>query len=135
MKTYMLEMKMLQEHLIGNTMRLTDYIEPKTIKEAIETLNDYFQYTTPDEKKFFNESTTANIMYQYHGLGQKIRNAWLWPKGENADQYSNLFKIFINLNMQHPDDMSGFLLRLFWHYKHESDKSCLLYTSPSPRDS
>lgn len=102
-------------------MRLTDYNEPKTIKEAIETLDDYFQYTSPDEKKFFNDSTTSNIVYQYHhGLGQKIRNAWLWPK---VSEKSDLHKLLYNLNIKHEDDMSSFLLKLFWHYKHESDRT------------
>ena len=106
-------------------MKLTDYNSPNTMKEAIEVLNDYFSYVNTEEKEYFNNSTSSDIVIQYHhGLGQKIRNAWLWPKDhKDAHSVSEIHKVFVNLNIKHPDDMSHFLLELFWHFKHDTSKS------------
>jgi hypothetical protein len=113
MKTYMLG---------KSIMRLVDYNEPKTIKEAIIILDDYFELTLQKEKDYFNNSESWIVIYEYHhGLGQKIRNAWLWPKNEN--EYSDLARSFINLDIKHPDDMSSFLLKLFWYHKRFPDIS------------
>src|SRR6266581_6158563 len=105
-----------------NLMKLHEYDEPKTIEEAITILDDYFNYSWPKEKDYFNNSTSSDIVYEYHhGFGQKIRNAWLWPKNPNI--YSEIYKLLFDLGIEHPDNMSSFLLRVFWYYKHEPEKS------------
>ena len=102
-------------------MKIYELDEPENIKDAIGILDIIFEETgknNKDEIDYFNNSKTSDIMYEYHhSLGTTIRNAWLWPK--NPNQISNIYKLFFNRGIRHPDDMSGFLLRLFWYYKHE----------------
>lgn len=98
---------------------MSDFEEPKTIKDMIYILDNIYNETADIlEINYFNNSTNVDVMYEYHmTLGLQIRNVFLWPKNPNV--YSNFYKIMLNLGFEHADDMSNFLLRLFWYYKHE----------------
>lgn len=105
-------------------MKISDYSEPQTIEEIIAILDHYFALlsTTNEEVIYFNNSTSDEITLQYHhGLGQRIRNAWLWKNTDN--EKTCIYTEFLKLNILHPDDMSDFVLKLFWYYKHDQTKT------------
>lgn len=83
-----------------------------------ETLNECFialKNLLPDEDlNKIIKSENKDIMHTlHHTLGRWIRNNWgLW-KGKNK-----LVKIFYDMKITHPDDMSGIILTSFWYHIH-----------------
>lgn len=69
------------------------------------------------EKLFTEESllkfknSLLSDLYVYHfGLGTWIRNKLLYPKD------SILYRLFLENGIEHPDDMSFFIIKLFHYY-------------------
>lgn len=49
----------------------------------------------------------------HHNLGRNIRNNWkLWGRGK-------LYKYFLDMGLDHPDDMSSVILKALWHNIHD----------------
>jgi hypothetical protein len=82
--------------------------EPTTLEETYIYLNQIFS----DEEKYSfmtlpEEEATIRL---HHGLGRWIRNNWgLWGN-------SKLRKYLLEKGLQHPDEMSSFILRSYHRY-------------------
>lgn len=90
---------------------------PKNLDEAIKGLGLLIQdcCACPDDIDYLQEisinedSFTANL---HMTLGRYMRNNWgLWKKeGE-------LYDMFVQLGLEHPDDMSGLILTSYYRQK------------------
>lgn len=66
-------------------------------------------FTRPDLLNFKN--TRVGDLYLYHfGMDTWIRNHLLCP------QENDLYRLFLENNITHPDDMSSIVIRLFHKY-------------------
>ena len=84
---------------------------PKTLEECY-----LFLEKLEDITDWLNESEESAIASSHHGIGQWIRNNWgLWTES------SDLYKWFKINEINHPDDMSGIILRSFYRYKNNKD--------------
>lgn len=85
----------------------TEVYIPKDLEDCFKELKSILH------SDLIKEITTGaeNDMIKYHhGLGMWIRNNWgLWSE-------SRLKKYFNELDIQHPDDMSGIILNSFWRH-------------------
>jgi len=66
-------------------------------------------FTSEELKEFINMPVSDLNLYHF-GLGTWVRNNLLYPKE------SILYRLFLENGMEHPDDMSSLILRLF-HYR------------------
>lgn len=95
---------------------------PKDLEECFKQLDAELPPKTVKEIS----SCREDDMFNYHfGLGTWLRNYWgLWAG-------SDLAKYFNKMDIHHPDDMSGIILRSYWSHKHskplELDKQISRY--------
>lgn len=79
----------------------------KEIENSFSIIKKLF--TKENLLKFKN--TSISDLYFYHfGLGTWIRNNLLYPKE------SLLYSLFLENGIEHPDDMSFFIIKLFHYY-------------------
>jgi len=80
--------------------------KPKNLDEALLQLDKWFSDSTKQNIKSMTEKDF--VAKSDFGLGMTIRNDWgLWRKHELA-------KYFNGLGVNHPDDMSGVILRSYY---------------------
>jgi hypothetical protein len=86
-------------------------VPPSTLKECFEALDILLSSKAKQE---ILDSPDEKIMVEFHhGLGRYIRNNWgLWQKN------SNLYRLFVGMGVEHPDDMSGIILDSYYRVKH-----------------
>jgi hypothetical protein len=85
---------------------LSEY-NPKNLNEAVDII-DKITKNFFDRESWLNSNENSALIAAHHSLGWDIRNAWgLWA------QNSNIYKWFINNDIQHPDDMSSIILICF----------------------
>src|SRR5688572_31142661 len=84
--------------------------EPSAIPEDLDTALAVLDELLPDaDKVTFKSSAEADaVRSQHFGIGQWIRNEW------RLSNESPLARQFLALGVEHPDDMSGIILRSFW---------------------
>ena len=59
-----------------------------------------------------NASEADDTIELHHSLGQHLRNTWgLWHNSTLKADLSVQFGII------HPDDLSGYILKAYWHYR------------------
>ena len=105
------ELKELDENSGDYNRNGTIYV-PGSLTECFTELE---KRLSPDDIEKI-KSEKEEDLYKYHtGLGLWIRNAWL-----RGDTYK-LSKIFLNMGIRHIDDMSGFIIKGFYHYLNEED--------------
>lgn len=85
---------------------------PKTIPGAFSELDNML---LQDDKDYIIE---AGHIAMHHTLGRWIRNNWeLWD-----DEPNDLKKIFLNIGISHPDDMSNYIIKWYiYHLKNDND--------------
>lgn len=85
--------------------------KPETLDDTFHAIKKYF---TTKELAEIQKSSDEKVMNKYHNsVGRQIRNEWgLWTDSE-------LKQFFIDLGLDHPDDMSGVILTSFWRRLHE----------------
>jgi len=75
-------------------------------------------FSLPNELNNLLNSTSDEYMIKYHNsIGRVIRNCYLCTKDGSLPI---LYNYFLENNISHPDDMSDFILRMFWHIKHNN---------------
>ncbi len=81
------------------------YLVPNTLDAALTELEHMLPASF---KESIRCGTEDNIVWYHHGFGTWIRNNWgLWSGGK-------LSRYFRSFGVNHPDDMSGLILTLFW---------------------
>ncbi len=87
---------------------------PTNLSECFEQLNKILS-EAPDGDWFKEAEEDEAIEQSHHGLGTWIRNNWgLW------EDSGDLHKYFHRLGLNHPDDMSGVILKSY--HRHLNDK-------------
>lgn len=96
-------------------------IDPTNLTECIDIIESWYtkDYTDPvtsnlvkSDLRCIDELGHIEGMIEFHAyLGRYVRNKWLWNK-------TILFKYFQNFGLQHPDDMSHYILKAFWQKRH-----------------
>lgn len=82
---------------------------PNNLNEALESLAIMLPQ---DDLNWIDNCAETDMIRLHSGLGRWLRNNWgLW-------QGSNLSRYFNNLDINHPDDMSGIITTSFWRYRH-----------------
>ena len=80
---------------------------PKTIPEALEVMTEL---VVPHERSFLGETTYQDFIgMSHHAMGRHMRNQWGFWAGEGE-----LYERLCALGLSHADDMSGFLLCIWW---------------------
>lgn len=89
--------------------------KPKTLKEAIIILSDLLNKTDKDERDYINTMAGVDGMICYHHtVGRDMRNQWcLWDPKKSLELKTELKNFGCG---EHPDDMSMFILNLFYHH-------------------
>lgn len=91
---------------------------PKNLTECFIYLDEML-LDSPDKDWFKEAKEKEAIAQSHHGLGQWIRNNWsLWVKESDLHQY------FIEMELHHPDDMSGVILTSY--HRHINNKELKL---------
>lgn len=81
---------------------------PKSLAEAIEALDK--QLPSEEKEKWMAMDGREAVVLAHFGLGMWMRNNWgLWSGSE-------LSAYFNSLGISHPDDMSGIILKAYWHH-------------------
>ena len=84
---------------------------PKTILGAFSELDNML---LQDDKDYIVENGSIAV---HHSLGRWIRNNWeLWD-----DEPNDLKKIFLNIGISHPDDMSNYIIKWYIHHLKNDD--------------
>ena len=84
---------------------------PKNIEEAFAELDRMLQQ---DDKDYIVENGSIAV---HHSLGRWIRNNWeLWD-----DEANDLKRIFIEIGISHPDDMSNYIIKWYIHHLKNDD--------------
>ena len=84
---------------------------PKNIEEAFAELDRMLQH---DDKDYIVESGPISV---HHSLGRWIRNNWeLWD-----DEANDLKRIFTEIGISHPDDMSDHIIKWYIHHLKNDD--------------
>jgi len=76
------------------------------IEKSFPNLEKLF---TTEELAVFINTTVSDLSLYHFGLGTWIRNNLLYPKE------SCLYNLFLENDIEQPDDMSSFIIKLF-HY-------------------
>lgn len=80
---------------------------PENLEDCFKELERMLSSELIEEMKFAEEKK----MIKYHrGLGMWMRNNWGLRSG------SRLSKYFRDMEIRHPDDISGIILNSFWRY-------------------
>lgn len=88
---------------------------PKNLNEAVDAI-DKITEKFLDRKNWLSNNEDDALVAAHHSLGRDIRNVWgLWA------QDSNLYKWFIDNDIQHPDDMSSIILTCFHREKNNKE--------------
>jgi hypothetical protein len=86
-------------------------IIPKNIEEAFAELDRMLQQ---DDKDYIVENGSIAV---HHSLGRWIRNNWeLWD-----DEANDLKRIFTEIGISHPDDMSDHIIKWYIHHLKNDD--------------
>ena len=84
---------------------------PKNIEEAFAELDRMLQQ---DDKDYIVENGSIAV---HHSLGRWIRNNWeLWD-----DEANDLKRIFTEIGISHPDDMSDHIIKWYIHHLKNDD--------------
>ena len=84
---------------------------PKNIDEAFAELDRMLQQ---DDKDYIVENGSIAV---HHSLGRWIRNNWeLWD-----DEANDLKRIFTEIGISHPDDMSDHIIKWYIHHLKNDD--------------
>ena len=84
---------------------------PKNIEEAFDELDRMLQQ---DDKDYIVENGSIAV---HHSLGRWIRNNWgLWD-----DEANDLKRIFTEIGISHPDDMSDHIIKWYIHHLKNDD--------------
>ena len=84
---------------------------PKNIEEAFAELDRMLQQ---DDKDYIVENGPISV---HHSLGRWIRNNWgLWD-----DEANDLKRIFTEIGISHPDDMSDHIIKWYIHHLKNDD--------------
>ena len=84
---------------------------PKNIEEAFAELDRMLQQ---DDKDYIVENGSIAV---HHSLGRWIRNNWeLWD-----DEANDLKRIFTDIGISHPDDMSDHIIKWYIHHLKNDD--------------
>jgi hypothetical protein len=84
---------------------------PKNIEEAFAELDRMLQQ---DDKDYIVENGSIAV---HHSLGRWIRNNWeLWD-----DEANDLKRIFTEIGISHPDDMSNYIIKWYIHHLKNDD--------------
>lgn len=84
---------------------------PKNIKEAFIELDRILQQ---EDKEYILRNGHIAV---HHSLGRWIRNNWgLWD-----DDANELKNIFIKTGINHPDDMSNYIIKWYIHHLKADD--------------
>lgn len=87
---------------------------PTNLQEAFDLLDEMVSDSEIQEIQGMSLNTFVGGTHQ--GIGRWLRNNWdLW-KGEGP-----LYHYFVELGLEHADDMSGFLLTSYWRSKKGED--------------
>lgn len=92
-----------------------------SIKEAMVILDTLLDKAKNDERENIENMYDENDMIIYHStVGRNIRNEWkLWdPKPNKLKEELKNFG-----SGEHPDDMSMFILKIFYHHVKNPEKS------------
>jgi hypothetical protein len=94
----------------GNYDRLANPANiPNNLDESFAELD---RILPPATRLSMQQSDEQSMSGYHRGLGMALRNGWgLW-KGSKLKQY------FQAKGIQHPDNMSGIILKSYWHYLH-----------------
>lgn len=85
---------------------------PKTIHGAFSELD---KMLLKDDKDYIIE---VGHIAMHHTLGRWIRNNWkLWN-----DEPNDLKRIFLNIGISHPDDMSNYIIKWYIHHLKNDDE-------------
>ncbi len=85
--------------------------KPRNIAEAMTALDAMFTKNGLDARSFADAAEFAVKLHM--SAGHQIRNSWgLWERPEG------LARELRAMGITHADDMSGELLRAYWHWKH-----------------
>ncbi len=89
--------------------------KPKSLKEAIIILGEVLDKTGKDERDYINTMAGVEDMICYHQtVGRDMRNQWdLWKPEKSLELKAELRNFGCG---EHPDDMSMFILNLFYHH-------------------
>ena len=83
----------------------------KLYREIEKTFPIIEKYLTAESLDEFKNEKIADLCFYNFGLGTWIRNNLLCP-GDSL-----LYDLFLEHDINHPDDMSAFIIRLFHYYK------------------
>ena len=84
---------------------------PNNIEEAFAELDRMLQQ---DDKDYIIE---VGQIAMHHTLGRWIRNNWgLWD-----DEANDLKRIFTEIGISHPDDMSNYIIKWYIHHLKNDD--------------
>ena len=84
---------------------------PKNIEEAFSELDRMLQQ---EDKDYIVENGSIAV---HHSLGRWIRNNWeLWD-----DEANDLKRIFTEIGISHPDDMSDHIIKWYIHHLKNDD--------------
>lgn len=78
---------------------------PKDLNDALSELQKMLH---PDLVEEITHGSESDMIKYHFGLGMWIRNNWALWKGSRISRYFNELEIY------HPDDMSGIILDSFW---------------------
>ena len=82
-----------------------------TLYREVERNLPLIEQLFTEEKLFEFKNTRISDLYIYHfGLGTWIRNNLLYHKE------SSLYSLFLENGIEHPDDMSAFIIALFYYH-------------------
>lgn len=103
-----------QHHLAADTysskylLYSDENFDTCTLKSPQETWAYWDAVLSDDDKHTIKSTPYADLILFHSGWGMGIRNGFcLWRGGPLADW-------FIERNVTHPDNMSGYLIELYW---------------------
>lgn len=96
--------------------------KPSNLEECFEALKADLP---KEDLELLPKMSEGELARLHHNLGRWIRNNWdLWQGGP-------LQNYFMELGLHHADDMSGVIIKSFWHHLRgeplELDKQIKLY--------
>lgn len=89
---------------------------PENLDEAVASLETIYKKergASEGWKEFFSGDERKECIKQHHGIGQALRNAWLW------DEKSPLHVWFSGMGIWHADDMSSIILKCLHRKLHD----------------
>lgn len=87
---------------------------PSSLEEAFDILDELISEEEVQELR--SMSLDSFIGRTHHGMGRWLRNNWNLWKEEGP-----LYDYFVDLGLEHADDMSGVILTSYWRKKNGKD--------------